>query len=178
MQKKILTLIVFFFGQMNYLFAQNNTPPTLAFVCELKVNIDKPMTVGTTAHGERRIIPIVGGTFDGPMLKGTVLNGGADYQFANKENTRTEIEAIYTIKTDDGVLIHIRNVGLVVKTKEAAESLAKGEPLDWDKIYFRAAPKFDAPNDSKYNWMNDALFVCKGIPTNQGFVRILIWKVL
>lgn len=159
------------------IFAQNPIAPNLEFVCELKVTTDKAMTVGMTSHGERRIIPITGGTFEGPKMKGTVLNGGADYQFANQENTRTEIEAIYTIKTDDNILIHIRNVGLVVKTKEASESLAKGEPLDWDKMYFKAAPKFDAPNDSKYNWMNDTIFVCKGVP-NKDYVSILVWKIL
>ncbi len=158
-------------------FAQNFDKPDLEFVCELKVSTDKMQSVGMTAHGERRIIPITGGTFEGPKLKGIVLNGGADYQFANKENTRTEIEAIYTIKTDDGVVIHIRNVGLVFKTKEAVASMAKGEPIDWNKMYFRAAPKFDAPNDSKYDWMNNAIFVCKGIP-DKGFVRIQVWKVL
>jgi hypothetical protein len=109
-------------------------------------------------------------------MKGIVLSGGADYQFANKENTRTEIEAIYTIKTDDGVLIHIRNVGLVFKTKEAAESLAKGEPMDWSKMYFRAAPKFEAPTDSKYDWLNNAIFVCRGVPS-KGYVSIQVWKV-
>jgi hypothetical protein len=143
----------------------------------LKVTTDKAMSIGMTSHGERRIIPITGGTFEGSKLKGIVLNGGADYQFVNKENTRTEIEAIYTIKTDDGILIHIRNVGLVFKTKEAAESIAKGESLDWNKMYFRASPKFEAPTDSKYEWMNNAIFICKGIP-EKGFVRILVWKVL
>lgn len=171
--KKILLLFLI----STSTFAQNPIAPNLEFVVELKVTTDKSMTVGMTAHGERRIIPITGGTFEGPKLKGIVLNGGADYQFANKENTRTEIEAIYSIKTEDGTLIHIRNLGLVVKTKEAAEGLAKGEPLDWNKMYFRAAPKFDAPNDSKYDWMNNAIFVCKGVPSN-GYVSIQVWKVL
>lgn len=176
---RLLILLLLF---SSTIFAQN-TPvneavsPTLEYICELKVTTDKAMSVGQTAHGERRIIPITGGTFEGPNMKGTVLNGGADYQFVNKENTRTEIEAIYTIKTDDGVLIHIRNVGVVIKTPENTAKLAKGEPMDASKNYFRAAPKFEAPADSKYDWMNNAIFVCKGIPTGQGYVRIQVWKV-
>lgn len=155
--------------------------PELEFVCELKVSTEKAMILGQTTHGERRIIPITGGTFDGPLLKGTVLNGGADYQYFTQNSngeSRTEIEAIYTVKTDDGVLIHIRNVGLVSRTKEQNEAQKAGTPIDFSKIYFRAAPKFDAPTESKYNWMNNAIFICKGIPTGQGFVRILVWKVL
>jgi Protein of unknown function (DUF3237) len=160
------------------LFAQIAEAPALEFVCELKVTTEKAVTLGETAHGTRRMIDITGGTFEGPKMKGTVLKGGADYQFVNKDKTRTEIEAIYTIKTDDNVLIHIRNVGLSMKTLENVEKLAKGEPMDVSKNYFRAAPKFEAPNDSKYDWLNNAIFVCKGIGTNKGYVIIQVWKVL
>lgn len=175
--KKLLLIFITFLYLENSLFAQEATEPKLEFVCELKVSTDPAQKLGITAHGERRIIPITGGTFEGPKMRGTVLNGGADYQFVNKENTRTEIEAIYTIKTDDNVLIHIRNIGLVIKTKEAAESLSKGEAINPNQIYFRAAPKFEAPQDSKYDWMNNAIFVCKGIPTGKGYVIIQVWKV-
>lgn len=175
---KNLLFVVCFLIQIT-LFAQQPETPQLEFVCELKVTTDKAMTVGVTAHGERRIIPITGGTFEGPKMNGAVLNGGADYQYAAKDNTRTEIEAIYNLKTDDGVLIHIRNLGIISRTKEEAEAIAKGSPIDWTKIYFRAAPKFDAPNDSKYDWLNNAIFVCKGIPSGgKGYVTIQVWKVL
>jgi hypothetical protein len=173
---KLYILIIVYLTQI-HLWAQTPEMPSLEFVCELKVTTDKSMIVGATAHGERRIIPITGGTFEGPKLKGVVLNGGADYQFANKDNTRTEIEAIYTVKTEDNVLIHIRNVGLSIKTLENAEKLKKGEPMDVSKNYFRAAPKFDAPNDSKYDWMNNSIFICKGVPS-KGYVSIQVWKVL
>ena len=68
------------------------------------------------------------------------------------ENGRTEIEAIYTIKTDDNVLIHIRNVGLVYIPKEIDGLMKKSAEFDFNRIYFRAAPKFEAPINSKYNW--------------------------
>ena len=103
---------LFFFCLMaqSYLFAQQPEVPNLEFVCELKVTTDKAITLGETAHGIRRMIDITGGTFEGPKMRGIILKSGADYQYVNKANTRTEIEAIYTIRTDDSVLIHIRNV--------------------------------------------------------------------
>lgn len=125
---QIFLLAIAILGQ-NSLSAQEPTALNLEFVCELKVTTDKGMAVGTTAHGKRRIVPITGGTFEGPKIKGVVLNGGADYQFVNEENTRTEIEAIYNLKTDDGVLIHIRNVGVIHKTKEQAEAIKKASQL-------------------------------------------------
>jgi Protein of unknown function (DUF3237) len=175
---KKLTLFLFLISISKITLAQA-APIGLEFVCELKVTTDKAMIVGQTTHGERRIIPITGGTFDGPKIKGTVLNGGADYQFVNKENTRTEIEAIYNLKTDDGVVIHIRNVGVVYRTKEQVEAIAQGKQIDWTQIYFRAAPTFNAPQDSKYDWLNNAIFVSKGISSGgKGYVTIQVWKVL
>ena len=167
----LFTLITLFIVKNT--FSQNYTPPELEFVCELKVTVDQAMTVGQTAHGTRIIIPISGGTFEGPLLNGTVLTGGADYQYANNETGRTEIEAIYSIKTDDDVLIHIRNAGLIYVPK-APEGNSQ---LDFNNIYFRAAPKFEAPVDSKYDWMNNAIFVCKVLPT-MDFISIQVWKVL
>jgi hypothetical protein len=36
------------------------------------VRVGAPVEIGEVAHGRRRIVPILGGTVDGPMLKGTV----------------------------------------------------------------------------------------------------------
>ena len=83
-------------------------------------------------------------------MKGTILNGGADYQLANADN-RTELEAIYSIKTDDGIYIHVRNRGIIYNGKDA-----EGKP----SFYFKAAPQFEAPADSRYGWLNNSLFVC------------------
>ncbi|UKM66548.1 DUF3237 family protein [Flavobacteriaceae bacterium GSB9] len=143
------------------------TPPALEFVCELQVTIDDSMSLGATPHGDRIIIPITGGTFSGPKMKGVVLNGGADYQYRNQNLNRTELNAIYTIKTDDGVLIHIRNTGLI---HEPSEESSKA-------FYFRAAPKFEAPIDSKYAWLNNAIYVCKP-EGKDGYISIQVWKVL
>lgn len=175
---KLIVLFLFFTIKI---LAQNPVAPNLEFVMELKVTTDPAQNIGPTSHGVRRFIPITGGTFEGPNLKGNVLNGGADYQFFTentKGDSRTEIEAIYTIKTDDNVLIHIRNEGLVVRIKEENVPQKTDNQADYTKLYFRAAPKFEAPANSKYDWMNNALFVCKGIPTGKGYVIIQVWKVL
>ncbi len=150
------------------LMAQDNAPaPETEFVMQLRVTLDQPYSVGETPHGRRTVIPITGGTFEGPRLKGTILNGGADWQLA--KGSRTEIEAIYSIKTDDGVYIHIRNRGIIASSQDA-----QGRP----SFYFRAAPQFEAPEDSPYAWLNNALFLCA--PSMQpGFNGIVlnVWMV-
>ena len=141
--------------------------PELEFALQLKVTIGEAYGIDNTQHGRRTIIPITGGTFEGPRLKGTILNGGADYQL-NTE-TRTELEAIYCIRTDDGINIHVRNKGIIYNGKDA-----EGKPT----FYFRAAPTFEAPADSKYAWLNNALFVCSP-EWSQDFKGIIlnVWMV-
>jgi hypothetical protein len=151
--------------------AQNNPPkqtPELEFALQLKVTLGQAFSIENTQHGRRTVIPITGGTFEGPGIKGTIINGGADYQLANAQG-RTELEAIYCIKTDDGVYIHVRNRGIIASGKDA-----DGKPT----FYFRAAPQFEAPADSKYGWLNDALFVCAP-EFSQQFQGIVlnVWKV-
>ena len=148
--------------------AQENAPQ-LEYVVELKVKCEGAYQVGQTSHGNRFIIPIVGGTFEGPKMKGTILPGGADYQLQDNEHGRTEVEAIYSIKTDDGVNIHVRNKGLICTGKDE-----NGNP----QFYFRTTPQFEAPFDSKYAWLNNAIFVCQpAFGGNDGTINLKIWKV-
>ena len=142
--------------------------PQLEFALQLKVTLGQAFSIENTQHGRRTVIPITGGTFEGPGIKGTILNGGADYQLANAQG-RTELEAIYCIKTDDGVYIHVRNRGIIAGGQDA-----DGKPA----FYFRAAPQFEAPADSKYGWLNNALFVCAP-EFSQQFQGIVlnVWKI-
>ena len=154
--------------QVNAQTDQTPASPELEFALQLKVTLGQAFSIENTQHGRRTVIPITGGTFEGPGIKGTIVNGGADYQLANAQG-RTEVEAIYCIKTDDGVYIHVRNRGIIANTNGA-----NGTP----SFYFRCAPQFEAPADSKYGWLNNALFLCA--PSfSQGFSGIVlnVWKV-
>lgn len=153
--------------------AQEFEAPELEFTCELKVTIDPPMQLGITPRGKRVIIPIAGGTFEGPGLKGTVLKGGADYQYVSLDGERTELNAIYTIKTDDNVLIHVQNAGLILSHGSSDDSHSDVLP----EVYFRTAPQFEAPVDSDYAWLNNAIFICKPVP-KKDYISIQVWKVL
>jgi hypothetical protein len=166
---------VLFFSSIfwTHSISQEYIAPDLEFICELKVTIDQPIKLGEMARGERVIIPISGGTFEGPKLKGSVLKGGADYQYISRNGERTELDAVYTIKTDDNVLIQVRNVGLLYIPKDSEVS----SPLGSSAIYFRTAPKFEAPVNSKYDWLNNAIFICKPVG-KKDYVSIQVWKML
>ena len=165
MKKSVLLICLFVILPLT-ISAQN--APELEFALQLKVTLGETFSIENTQHGRRTVIPITGGTFEGPLLKGTIINGGADYQIANAQG-RTELEAIYCIKTDDGVYIHVRNRGIISNAPDA-----NGQP----SFYFKAAPQFEAPADSKYGWLNNALFVCApDFSANFKGIVLNVWKV-
>lgn len=167
-QSLLTTLLAWFVLSMNAQTYPSKDAPQLEFALQLKVTLGEAYGINNTQHGRRTVIPITGGTFEGPGLKGTIINGGADYQL-NGADGRTELEAIYCIKTDDGTYIHVRNRGIIANGKDA-----DGKPT----FYFRAAPQFEAPADSPYGWLNNALFVCapEWSKDFQGIV-LNVWKV-
>lgn len=138
--------------------------PELKFVMDLNVKIGEAFSVGETPRGRRVVIPITGGGFHGPGIKGEILPGGADYQLVNDTTGRTELEAIYCIRTDDGCNIHVRNRGVTVNRK--------GE------YYFITTPVFEAPSDGNYAWLNDAVFTCRPVAFNPGEIILRVWKII
>lgn len=164
----LMTLLAFAMKASAQVTEPKDTPQ-MEFALQLKVTLGDAYSCGETQHGRRTIIPITGGTFEGPHIKGTIINGGADYQIANTAINRTELEAIYCIKTDDGIIIHVRNRGIISNGKDT-----EGNPT----FYFKAAPQFEAPADSKYAWLNNALFVCSPDFTQQFKGIVLnVWRV-
>ena len=45
-------------------------------------------------------------------------------------------------------------------------------------FYFLTAPKFEAPEDSRYAWLNNAIFVCSPAQSDPNTIRLNIWKVV
>lgn len=59
--------------------AETPAAPELEFAFQLHVELGETFSCGETQHGTRIVIPITGGTFEGPGIKGTIIPGGADY---------------------------------------------------------------------------------------------------
>jgi len=140
--------------------AADPPPPALRteFAFEARVKVDRPILIGESSHGLRRIVPILGGPVQGPALKGNVIAGGADWQYV-RPDCACVLQAKYTLQTDDGVLIMVENRGVRYGKPEVMERLAKGEKVDAEQIYCRTVATFEAPRNSKYEWMNHTLFV-------------------
>jgi Protein of unknown function (DUF3237) len=134
--------------------------PTLEFIFEAKVTLDPIQELGMTTYGKRRIINITGGTFEGKNIKGTIISGGADWQTLRADGT-ADLDARYTLKTDDGVLIYIQNRGIRHAKPEVLARMAKGEKVDPKEYYMRTAASFEVV-DGKYAWLNKAIVISTG----------------
>jgi hypothetical protein len=151
--------------------------PGVQFLLEARVTIAPVIDFGATPLGERRIIPITGGSFRGPHLAGTVLDEGEDTQLVRRDGV-TEIAARYTLRTHDGVLIYITNRGLIVR---ADPPRPPGTPpaVASAPAYVRTIPAFEAPRKSRYEWLNQALYVgtLNPLPASERAVVVRFFKV-
>jgi len=148
---------------------------TTELVLEARVTVAAPMELGQTPYGRRRVIPITGGTFTGPRIKGTVVPGGADWQVIRSDGV-TELTAMYELKADDGTLIHVTNKGLRHGPDAVMQRLARGEAVDPASYYFRTVPVFEAPAGA-YDWLNRSIFVGTGA-RYAGEVHVRVFQVL
>jgi hypothetical protein len=134
--------------------------PELELVCEVHATLDPVIDLGVTPEGQRRVVPITGGRFEGPALRGTVLPGGADWQLVRADAV-TVPDALYLLRTDDGVVIQVHNKGLRHGLPEVIKRLSAGAAVDPGEYYFRAVPTFAAPL-GKYQWLNNFIFISTG----------------
>ena len=138
----------------------------MTFAFEETFNITPAQVVGETPAGRRQNVQITGGTFAGPGFSGRVLAGGGDYQLIRPDGA-VIIDAEYLLQTDDGVIIHGRHAGTIVRPKAGATG------------NLVTTQNFDAPA-GKYGWLNDAVFVSRFSVVgdkDHPAVKITIWKV-
>jgi hypothetical protein len=111
---------------------------------------DGSIAVGASKRGTRNIIPITGGTTTG-KIAGTVFSGGADYQLVG---SAFEHHARYTIKTNDGALIIVRNCGPVGAL----------------------VPVFETDTAGKYAWVNENHWLSSDPGIGAGVVNLTIYE--
>jgi len=150
------------------------TPPALTHALTLRVRVGAPLELGQVPRGRRRIVPILGGTFEGPAIRGTVLEGGADWQMVRADGV-AELDARYTLQTDGGSLIYVQNTGLRHAPPDVMGKLLAGEAVDPSLVYFKTIPVFES-SAPELEWLSRSVFVATGerYPSE---VVLRVWKV-
>lgn len=153
--------------------------PTLEYAFEARVDIAAPLDHGNTRAGHRRVIPILGGSVEGPNLRGKVLAGGADWQILHADGA-ADLEARYTLelvtKDGGGALAYVTNRGYRRGDPAVLARLNSGETVDPAFYYFRTVAMMECSHPD-YLWLADGLFVGSGERSATGVV-VRFWRVL
>jgi hypothetical protein len=151
--------------------------PQLHLTLEVRAQVGEPIEIGTIAHRRRRIVPIIGGTFEGHgdlNIRGRILPGGTDAQIICDDGL-TEADAQYVLETDRGALVSVRNRGLRHAPPDVMAKLLAGVRVDPALVYFRTVPTFET-SASELQMLTRSIFIGSGerYPSE---VLLLCWRV-
>jgi hypothetical protein len=121
---------------------------------------------GAVPHGIRIVVPVAGGEFEGPRLRGKVLPGGGDWLLQRPDGV-LEFDLRITLETDDHALIQMRFEGLRHGPPEVIAALHRGEVVDPARYYFRTLPRFETSSE-KYAFLNRIITVGIGETRPEG----------
>lgn len=126
---------------------------------QLAVDVGELVTMGEGPLGERRVVGILGGTFEGPALRGEILPG-ADWQLMRRDGV-LEIDARYALRAQGGGIVEVTSQGYRHGPAEVLAALGRGDAVDPSAYFFRTVMRFTtgAPN---LDWLNRTIAVATG----------------
>lgn len=125
-----------------------------------------PHELGETPYGRRRIVPIIGGSFEGERLSGSVLPVGADWALIRRDGV-FDGEVRSVLRTHDGALIAFSYLGRIHSPTEGLEGFLTRTKIPAD-LYYNMSGRFECATDSPYAWLNDIVTVMRGIASPVG----------
>ncbi len=132
--------------------------PSLSLVYRLEVVLGQALELGTIGQDKRRIVPLEGGSFTGPVLNGKLLPAGsADWQTMLPDGT-TLGDIQYTLQTDRGDLLHVRARGVRHGSADVLARLSRGEQVDPSEYTFRTSTQIETATRD-LEWLNKGIFV-------------------
>jgi hypothetical protein len=109
--------------------------------------------LGDTPAGNRRVVPVSGGTFTGDRLHGEILpNAGSDLLLRRADGTFQQ-DVRMVLRADDGSLILMTYRGVRYASEEVSARIARGETVPPSDYYLRTTPFFET-SSPKFAWLN------------------------
>ncbi|EFQ63972.1 hypothetical protein PFWH6_2085 [Pseudomonas fluorescens WH6] len=146
--------------------------PNLQRVLTLRVAIGPGVMLGDSVDGVRCNYPIVGGTFEGVGVSGQVLAGGEDL-FLLRPDGVGQLDARYSLRTDQGELINLHNRGLLNMTEYGRQLEREGQwPIPEAEYRCTCTPVFQVPK-GRLDWLSRASFI--GLVQYPSADQVVIW---
>lgn len=141
----------------------------------LDAELARPIDVGETGEGRRRIVALTSGRASGPALSAELLpTGAADWQLVRDSGTAVA-DLRYVLQTDTGALLYVRAHGTRHGSPEVLASLATGEQVDPTTYTFRTYLEIET-SDPALAYLNDSIFIATGArwPTSVSYDVYLV----
>ncbi|KGM35774.1 DUF3237 domain-containing protein [Inquilinus limosus] len=127
----------------------------------LSIALHPILELGMTPAGERRVVPVSGGTFEGERLAGEVLpHGGSDLLLTRADGSFQQ-DVRLTLRTRDEALVLMTYRGVRHAAPEVGDRIARGEAVGRSEYYLRIAPFFETASPD-YAWLNRIVAVGLG----------------
>lgn len=131
--------------------------PRFEYLMNLSVDVGEVVSMGQGPLGERRVVGILGGTFEGSGLRGEVLPGGADWQIVRRDGV-LDLDARYALREQAGGVVRVLSQGYRHGPVEVLEALGRGEDVDPAKYFFRTIMRFET-GAPYLEWLNRTIAV-------------------
>lgn len=119
-----------------------------------------PVAVGAGPYGNRLIVEVAGGAFEGPRLRGRILTGGGDWLLVDADGVG-HLDVRATFETHDGALIYVQYYGRLEITDAVMAALGGTGETRFGDQYFFSQPRFET-GDARYRWLNRVIAVGQG----------------
>jgi len=130
------------------------------FLLDLTLEAQTPQNLGS--GGGRLVVPVSGGMFTGPRLKGTIIPPGGDWIVQRPDGSRI-LDVRILLQTDDGQKIYVSWRGIATTSPGGA-------------LNARISPVFETAA-AKYAWLNNVVAVGVYRP-DLGKIAYRIYRIL
>lgn len=131
------------------------------FLLDLTLQVQTPQNLGSS-DGGRLIVPVSGGTFAGPRLKGTIVPPGGDWIVQRPDGSRL-LDVRLLLQTEDGQKIYVSWRGIAYTPPGGT-------------LNSRILPVFET-TAPKYAWLNNVVAVGVYRP-DLGKIAYRIYRIL
>ncbi|MGU3433277.1 DUF3237 family protein [Actinomycetes bacterium M1A6_2h] len=141
--------------------------PTLEPLLTLVIETSDGHDIGDSPAGADVVVPVAGGTVDGPAISGRILPGGSDVRTTRADGSTT-YSANFVVHTDNG-LVRMHAAGFRFGSADVTAAVAEGQTVDPALYYFRGTLEVTtAVRELAY--LNRALLVTSGAQDTESVV--------
>jgi len=131
------------------------------FLFRMALQAGTPQMSAAGGGKELRVVPVIGGTFEGPSLSGTLVPGTtADWLRLEPDGT-AHMDVRLVMRTHAGQHFFMQYSGVRSGPPDVLARLGRGEAVEPDEYYFRIAIRFET-SDPELAWLNRVLGIGVG----------------